>query len=333
KIEKDLKGKSLESLDWEISDDWTVSPLAHSSDWSTKEHAIIKAGKTNNSWEIGEVIQVKDVKTANQEALLALEGGVGALLFELSQEFAKEDFKTLLKNIQLEWISTHFHVKGKLPITVFLSYLEASDFNTQKIKGSWRSENIDIEQLSNLPLFKCYPIDGSTHYKGTAQTIDELTHTLLTANDILKTIEATQVHRFFASIAIGESYFINIAKIRALKILWHNLMKAYQLETPLQLEAHLAISSLAEDQHQNMIQMSTQALSAVIGGVDRLFLTPAANSNTAFTKRIARNVQHLLQLESHLDHVIDPSAGSYYIEKLTWDMTNRSWEQFKKMVA
>ena len=244
KIEKDLKGKALEDLNWKISEDWMVSPIAHSSDLAVRETTILHQEKTDNNWEIGEVIFVKDAKTANQEA-----------------------------------------------------------------------------------------IDGTLHYRNREQTIEELTQILLSTNAYLKEIEANQVNSLQLSIAIGESYFINIAKIRALKILWHNLMSAYELETPLTLEAHLATSSLTDDQHQNMIQMSTQALSAVIAGVDRLFLTPADHSYTAFTKRIARNVQHLLQLESHLDQVIDPSAGSYYIEKLTNEIVEQVWGKFTALAS
>ncbi|MEN0046359.1 MAG: methylmalonyl-CoA mutase family protein [Bacteroidota bacterium] len=328
KIEKDLKGKAVEELNWNINGDWMVSPLAYSSDWTEKGTAISLKNKANNSWEIGEVISVKDIKIANQEALVALEGGVNALLFDLPEKFTSIDFELLLKGIQLEWISTHFRVDSHLPLSAFLNYLENINANLQKIRGSWRSDKTKLDEESNLTQFKMLSIDATTHYKDTAHTIEELVQTLLAINAKLKEIEVPQSSQLQVSIAIGESYFINIAKIRALKILWHNLMTAYQLETPLHLEAHLAQLSLTNDQHQNMIQMSTQALSAVIGGIDRLFLTPADHSNTAFTKRIARNVQHLLQLESHLDHVIDPSSGSYYIENLTNEMVKRAWEKF-----
>jgi len=328
KIEKDLKGKAIERLNWEISENWTVSPIAHSSDLTEKETAIYKKGKTDNNWEIGEVVVVEDAETANREALNALEGGVNALLFELPAEFTTNDFNTLLKDIQLEWISTHFRAREKRFFSTFLDFLKNNNIDTGKIKGSWRTESVQLEKQTNIPQFKLLFIDGIIHYKGTAQTIEELTHILRQTNILLKKIEAPQANSLQISLTIGESYFINIAKIRAFKILWHNLMKAYQLDTPLHLEAHLDTNSLTDDPHQNMIQMSTQALSAIVGGVDRLFLTPAADSTTTFTKRIARNVQHLFKLESHLDHVIDPSAGSYYIEKLTNEMVERSWEKF-----
>ncbi|MEM8524408.1 MAG: methylmalonyl-CoA mutase family protein [Bacteroidota bacterium] len=329
KIEKDLKGKSLESLNWKIHEDWVISPLAHSKDWNRKEAAIVK--KENNSWEIGEKIVVKNTSVANQDALAALEGGVNALLFELPESFTPKDFEILLQGIELEWISVHF--QSDESCASFLDHLKEKEIDSTKIKGSWRSKKKEIlGQQAHLPQFKLLSIDGTEHYQGTSQTIEELTQILLATNNTLTQIEPHQVNSLQASVAIGESYFINIAKIRALKILLYNLLQAYQLKTPLQLEAHLASASLTNNQHQNMIQMSTQALSAVVGGIDCLFLTPAPDFTTAFTKRIARNVQHLLQLESHLDHVIDPAAGSYYIENLTNEMVKRTWSAFKSKV-
>ncbi len=84
-----------------------------------------------------------------------------------------------------------------------------------------------------------------------------------------------------------------------------------------------------------MIRAATQALSAVIGGADRLYVLPSnaalGEESSAFSRRIARNVQHLLQLESHTDKVIDPAAGSYYIEKLTDKLTEQAWAKFQEI--
>ena len=77
-----------------------------------------------------------------------------------------------------------------------------------------------------------------------------------------------------------------------------------------------------------MIRTMTIAMSAVIGGVNRLTILPADQKANAFTTRIARNVQHLLKMESYLDRVIDPSSGSYYIEKLTKLLVEKTWEKF-----
>ena len=335
KVEKDLKGKVLESLNWEINEDWTVSPFAHAEDWTEKISPLVQAGKTNNIWEIGEQILVKDVKIANKTALEALENGVNALLLELTHQFTVEEFESLFKDIQLEWISIHFksdEIKNRSRFLSFLSYSPVTLNLIDKLKGSWRSNQIDFTRSNNLTNFKFLHIDGIPFYKNTANTIQELTQIIQALNRSLQQIDAEQVQQIHLSIAVGKSYFINIAKIRALKLLWQNLLSAYGLDvnTPLPLEAHLAPTSFTEDQYQNMIKASTQALSAVIAGVNRLFIAPADGKENPFTKRIARNVQHLLQLESHLDHVVDPAAGSYYVEQLTQEIAERAWSDFTK---
>ena len=86
---------------------------------------------------------------------------------------------------------------------------------------------------------------------------------------------------------------------------------------------------------QNMIRAATQAMSAVIGGVDRLYIPPAnagvPEAPTPFTRRVARNVHHILKMESFLDRVADPGAGSYYIEKLTDTLAESAWSQLQEI--
>jgi methylmalonyl-CoA mutase len=138
-------------------------------------------------------------------------------------------------------------------------------------------------------------------------------------------------------IKIGRSYFLEIAKIRALKILWANLQKAWNLSIqPAYIQAELDPQSQDDNPNKNMIRAATQAMSAVIGGADTLFVLPADEQKdpvgTAFSRRMARNVQHLLKLESHLDKVEDPAAGSYYIQQLTDQLCDLVWEQLRQEV-
>ena len=139
--------------------------------------------------------------------------------------------------------------------------------------------------------------------------------------------------------AVSTSFFVDIAKLRALRILWANLLDAYGAgDAPLPLlVAHLARETQADDQHTNMIKAGTQSMAAVIGGADRLYVRPADFFNqepsSSFTRRIARNVQHILKMESHLDRVGDPGAGSYYIEMLTEKLADAAWREFQELEA
>jgi methylmalonyl-CoA mutase len=113
--------------------------------------------------------------------------------------------------------------------------------------------------------------------------------------------------------------------------LWGNVLKAYDV-TPSVPSIHARVSkdSFVEDAHKNKIRVTTQAMSAVLAGVESLTIDPTEDSD--FGKRISRNVQHLLQLESYLDRVADPAAGSYYIEQLTNQIAEAVWQRFQENV-
>ena len=140
------------------------------------------------------------------------------------------------------------------------------------------------------------------------------------------------------SIGIGKSYFYEIAKIRAFKLLWLHILKAWNAPLVLPVTAvHFREEAYTDDLYTNMIRATTMAMSAVLGGADRLTVSPydagreaSATYPPAFGRRIARNVQHLLQLESGFGDIADPAAGSYYIEKLTQQLAARAWKEFRE---
>jgi methylmalonyl-CoA mutase len=139
------------------------------------------------------------------------------------------------------------------------------------------------------------------------------------------------------SIPVGKSYFLEIAKIRAFRLLWLNILKAWDvpLDYPVT-EARFQAESYTDELYSNMIRATTMAMSAVLGGADRLTVVPydagreeQAAYPQAFGRRIARNVQHLLKMESSFSEIPDPAAGSYYIEKLTQQLAERAWSAFQ----
>ena len=166
------------------------------------------------------------------------------------------------------------------------------------------------------------------------ESAEVLAHGLLQAYELLDTTPIDQrvavLDRLMIRVAIGASYFVEIAKLRALSILWANLAKAYGLEQGLpDLEVVLAEASHDKNENTNMIRSTTQAMSAIIGGANRLIVRSASKECNTFTRRIARNVQHLLKMESYLDRVVDPAAGSYYIEALTTQLAQKAWDIFQ----
>lgn len=359
KIEKDLKGKPLADLQFQLEENITLDPFYHPDDFTENYAPIVQ--KASNNWQIGEYIESRDVKKANAQALEALNGGANALHFNVFGILTQEDFTQLFTGIELEYISINF--KQSAPdrnpsvfLEEFYNYLKTNHKNPKDIHvflnfnnsiGDWEKRPLEElaaaivfynEKMPNFRLIEVNAIDF--HYSITEEVSTELAYTIAQGNAYLAGLSEFDINPTISnqhlqfSLAIGTSYFIEIAKLRALKLLWANVLAAYKapIEMPL-IEVHFDRKSQGTNPNTNMIRAATQALSAVIGGADRLYIMDSNAAldehSTAFTRRIARNVQHILQLESYMDKVIDPAAGSYYIEKLTDKLAEQAWEKFQ----
>jgi methylmalonyl-CoA mutase len=156
------------------------------------------------------------------------------------------------------------------------------------------------------------------------ERLAELTETLP-----VETI-ASQVEFVFAA---GPSYFIEIAKLRAARMLWAQVVTAFgtQDDSACRMRLHVRTprrNKSAYDRYTNLLRATTEALSAVIGGCDRLTVEPIG-----FDSHLAVNLQHILQEESHLDAVADPAGGSYYIEALTDSLAREAWKLLQQVEA
>ena len=148
--------------------------------------------------------------------------------------------------------------------------------------------------------------------------------------------EAAKTIRF--SLAITSNYFMEMAKLRAGRMLWANIVKAYNPEKncACKMFTHAVTSSwnqTAYDPYVNMLRGTTEAMSATIAGIHSLEVTPfnaAFEDPNDFSMRIARNVELLLKHEAHFDQVVDPAGGSYYIENLTQSIANEAWKLFAR---
>ena len=359
KIEKDLKGRSIEELIWKIGP-LSIDPFSHADDFAHVPTTISNPQATN-SWEIGEDINVenKDFKAANQLALTALMGGSNAPNFIFETYPTENQLITLLKNIELDYVSIHFTEKtwnqNPLPFLKNLRKLALGNGkNASVLRGSiaydpFADGRHDVKKTSelitwasiNLPNFKVITVDSSAYFKDSEKFFDELVGTLLAVNIYCKKLTGNglDVNILFNSMQfnfeIGTSYFIEIAKLRAFKLLWGNLLAAYNVEPSLPtIKANISIKTQTAAVDTNKVKATTQAMSAVLGGVNVLTIAPSdavVNKASDFSRRIARNVQHLLQMESYFDRVTDPAAGSYYIEKITADLAEMVWEKFQEL--
>lgn len=365
KMEKELKGKPLSDLHWhlDLDENIVLAPFYTPEDEQSAGLPIRK-NLPGNDWEIGAYCEVNDVAAANAEILEGLEGGVQAPLFQFGAECSDAELAALLNGVNCSMISTHFgqYYPGKDPQKLLFQFhriAQKSGFHPATLSGSidcdpildWPEPPFDMQAemirfaADVMPKFKVLQINARRLHSGPENTAWELAYTIAKAAEYLAQMsirgispEIVNRHTQF-SITLSTSYFVEIAKLRALRLLWSKILEAFGVSpgAPAVIEAHFAPETQEKDPHTNLIKMATQAMSAAIGGADILYVlpanTPMLEESTAFTRRMARNVQHILKMESHLDRVADPAAGSYYIEHLTDSLADRAWSIFQDIEA
>ncbi|TYZ08614.1 hypothetical protein FY528_12105 [Hymenobacter lutimineralis] len=206
-----------------------------------------------------------------------------------------------------------------------------------------------LELARTCPDFLPLGINGNFFGNRGATAVQEVAYILNTAVAFLDNlptpeggIDATTVAAaLHVHVSVGTSYFLQIAKLRALRRLWATLLHAFGV--PAEVAAHLHIHATTSswvqttlDPHTNLLRVTTEAMSAVLGGADSVSVTPFDSlyaEPNEFSSRIARNVPIILREEAYLDRVADPAAGSYFLETLTDQLAQEAWALFQEMEA
>jgi methylmalonyl-CoA mutase len=203
-----------------------------------------------------------------------------------------------------------------------------------------------IEYTSKeMPRFNSISISGYHMQEAGANLVQELAFTLADGKEYVKAAvgRGMDVDAFAGRLsfffAIGMNFFMEIAKLRAARFLWHRIMSEFEPKKPqsMMLRTHCQTSgvSLAEqDPYNNIVRTAYEAMSAVLGGTQSLHTNSfdeAIALPTEFSARIARNTQLILQNETKVTKVVDPLAGSYYVEKLTSDLADAAWELIQEV--
>ena len=198
-----------------------------------------------------------------------------------------------------------------------------------------------------MPKFNSISISGYHMQEAGANQALELAFTLADGKEYVKTAIAKgmDVDAFAGRLsffwAIGMNFYLEVAKMRAARLLWCRIMKGFDAKNPksLMLRTHCQTSgwSLTEqDPYNNVVRTTIEAMAAVFGGTQSLHtnaLDEAIALPTEFSARIARNTQLIIQEETHITNVIDPWAGSYMMEKLTQDMADAAWAIIEEVEA
>jgi methylmalonyl-CoA mutase len=271
----------------------------------------------------------KDIDLTNQP--INIKGGFSALPITLLFKAYADETRTSLMNIRGSISSDPYEymlTKGQLPISVKQIFDEIKLSTELMIK-------------SNSPV-KTIGVSGMTFNNSGASAVQELAFTLAAAveylqemiNRGLKVDDAAKRMKF--TFGIGSFYFMEISKLRAARMLWSKILEAYGVkEENRKIFIHVKTTEFNQtyfDPYVNMLRTTTEAFSAIVGGADSIHTNPfdeSFNESSNFSRRIARNTQIILKEESHLDQVIDPAGGSYFVEKLTDDIANSAWKLFQ----
>jgi methylmalonyl-CoA mutase len=340
--------------------------LAHMGSLPGKFPFVRGNGKTTNDWLIRQDIIVEDPAEANKKALNILNRGVNSLGFRFNKEakYSRELFSILLEDIYIESIEINFHPEGSAIelVKAYKEFLVEKGVRLELVSGAVEADPlgryllngklcipvedgiaylkdliIAAEDLINLKLVR---IAGANFSNAGASVIQELGMTISMANEYMAKLtdigmDAAQLAKSIAfTFAVGSNYFFEIAKMRAARMLWSSLVSKYGVndEDALKMDIHATTGEwnlTVYDPYVNMLRTQTEAMSATLGGVDSLTVGAfdlAYNVPSEFSERIARNQQLLLKEESHFDKIVDPAAGSYYIENLTSSVAEKSWD-------
>ncbi|MFO1231162.1 MAG: methylmalonyl-CoA mutase [Alicycliphilus sp.] len=276
-----------------------------------------------------------------------------------------EDMKILFNEIPLDKVSVSMTMNGAV-LPVLAGYVVAAEeqgVSQEKLSGTIQNDILkefmvrntyiyppkpsmriigDIIEYTakNMPKFNSISISGYHMQEAGANQALELAFTLADGKEYVKTAIAKgmDVDEFAGRLsffwAIGMNFYLEIAKMRAARLLWCRIMKGFDAKNPksLMLRTHCQTSgwSLTEqDPYNNVVRTTIEAMAAVFGGTQSLHtnaLDEAIALPTEFSARIARNTQLIIQEETHITNVIDPWAGSYMMEKLTQDMADAAWK-------
>ena len=283
-----------------------------------------------------------------------------------------EDMKILFHQIPLDKVSVSMTMNGAV-LPVLAGYIVAAEeqgVSQDQLTGTIQNDILkefmvrntyiyppepsmriigDIIEYTarNMPKFNSISISGYHMQEAGANQALELAFTLADGKEYVKTAIAKgmDVDEFAGRLsffwAIGMNFYLEVAKMRAARLLWCRIMKGFDAKSPksLMLRTHCQTSgwSLTEqDPYNNIVRTTVEAMAAVFGGTQSLHTNSfdeAIALPTEFSSRIARNTQLIIQEETHITSVIDPWAGSYMMEKLTQDMADAAWKIIKEVEA
>jgi methylmalonyl-CoA mutase len=379
KIQVDLKGADFQKrLVWRTNEGFNVQPFYRREDLANLktpdalpgEFPFVRGNKKDsNAWYVRQNVVVgEDPKAANAKALDILNKGIDSLGFHIPGKMvSKETVETLLDQILCDVVEVNFATCPRHAVElaeILVAYFAEKGYDKQKVVGSieWdpmqkmvmKGKDVTpvlafgpklVEVLKEYPNFRCIAVSTDALNNAGAYIVQELGYALAWGNEYLQQLVDAGVDADLAAqsikfnMGVSENYFMEIAKFRAARLLWAQIVKQYEPKSDeaCKMCVNATTSKYNQtlfDSYVNLLRSQTEAMSAALGGIHSMVVTPfdaPYEQATDFSERIARNQQLLIKEESHFDRIVDPSAGSYYIEHLTDALATEAWKIFLKV--
>ena len=343
-IELELKGSTWESLVWRPEEGVALEPAYHAdSPVTLRRLPNIQQGR----WKIGERFVIDHPGNTNASILAALQMGLDAPEIIVTSDLNPSE---ILTGIVSNYIDTSWNVPSEADVHTFMHALDQCSDGSSPIQGGWIqpcyadvSLGRHLKSLLDTYDPNTYIFRWVTLEQDASETYSKILGRSLSAIHAILTRGREQgcmMQEVLASLAvrvpIRDSLLLSVAAIRAMRLLYLNLTSRYSIRDvkPLFIDAYTNTSSYVEDANYNRIKGALMGWSAVVGGADRITITPGSpHHDSPFERRIARNIHHLLAMESHLDKVADPLSGSYYIEAATTQLAHSAWQHFQEVEA
>lgn len=374
KIQVDLKGADFNKrLVWKTNEGFNVQPFYRKEDVERLQTPEAMPGefpfvrgnkKLDNEWYVRQNITADSAAEANKKALDVLNKGVNSLGFHIcGSQLSREYVETLLEGIHCDCVELNFTTCKRHSVELaemLVDIFEKRGYDKENIVASIDWDPMEkmlggkdvegvlqfakplVEAVKDYPHFRVIAVNTVALSNAGAYIVQELGYALAWGAEYLQMLVDAGVDATLAArkikfnMGISENYFMEIAKFRAARLLWAEIVKEYNPSCDCACKMIVNAETTRYnmtlfDAYVNMLRSQTETMSAALAGVHSIVVTPfdaAYETPNEFSDRIARNQQLLLKEECHFDTVVDPSAGSYYIEELTSSLAKEAWKIF-----
>ena len=349
-IRKDLKRTGPDKkLEWESPDGLRIKAYYRSEDLNGLEYLdtapgdfpFVRGNRSTGGWRIREEIEEAEPRSANHAAVEAIKAGAEEIEFRSVSPQNASELEILHSN--LEGVPVHFHGATEDLVHLLMKVGQAHCWSTDLDPLL----HIDLtRELAALERGQVLTLDAGKFEEGGSTAVQEVGFILAEGIDFLAALDTRGIEadRAAASVAfsfaIGSTYFFQIAKLRAFRLLWARVVESFGGTAEAAKARIHARSSrwnrTIYDPHVNILRGTTEAMSAILGGADSVTVSSfdrCYKPPDAASRRLARNTQIILKQEAQLASVADPGGGSYYLEALTDSIARESWKLMQEIEA